>query len=163
MVREIRASKPIITMTIDAPVLPQVTKLWKKSVREEKLRKGVLIVDDEPAFCDMIAEVISAIGYKTWKVHSAEAAMDAWAKDGGEMGLALVDVVMPAVDGLTLIAELRRRDPRIQMVLVSGRLDEDTRWLASESGCLFVSKPFEVSELTELIEELLGSLSSSTD
>ncbi len=94
-------------MTIDTPALPQVTKLWKKSVREEKLRKGVLIVDDEQAFCDMVSEVISAIGYRTWKANSAEAAMQAWAKDGGEMGLALVDVVMPAVDGLTLIRQTR--------------------------------------------------------
>ena len=150
-------------MIIESAVLPQVTKLWKKSVREEKLCKGVMIVDDEPAFCDMLAEVISAIGYKTWKAGSAEEGLHTWARDGGEIGLVLVDVVMPCVDGLTFMAELRERDPRMQIVLVSGRLNEDTRWLASESDCLFVQKPFEVSEMTELIEGLLGSLSSSED
>lgn len=150
-------------VSLESAALPNVTKTWKKSAREEKLRKGVLVVDDEPAFCNLVTEVISAIGYKTWQANSGEAALHTWAKDGGEIGLVLVDVVMPSVDGLTLMAALRRRDPRLIIVLVSGRLDEDTRWLASESGCQFLAKPFDVTELARLAEELLGPINASPE
>ncbi len=150
-------------VSLETAALPSVTKTWKISAREEKLRKGVLVVDDEPAFCNLVTEVISAIGYKTWQANSAEAALTTWAKDGGEIGLVLIDVVMPPVDGLTLMAALRRLDPRVMIVLVSGRLDEDTRWLASESGCQFLSKPFDVTELARLSEELLGPLNASPE
>ncbi len=143
--------------------LPIVTKTWKKSAREEEARKGVLVVDDESAFCDLVTEVVSAIGYKSWPTNSAEAALRTWAQEGGDIGLAILDVVMPSVDGLTLMSELRRRDPRLNILLVSGHLDENTRWLASESGCFFLSKPFDVKELSQTVEELLGPTNTASD
>jgi|GEM_PF-460048 len=138
-----------------------ITKLWKKSSKEEQARKGVLIVDDEAAFCAMVAEVIAAVGYKVWQANSGEAALRIWARDGGEIGLVLIDLVMPAMDGLTLLSALQRRDPNLSIVIVSGRLDDDTRWLASESGCRFLAKPFDVSELARLASELLGPASTA--
>ena len=118
--------------------------------------KGVLIVDDEKPICAMVSEILSSSGYTVWQANSGPKALEVWAAHGSEIGLILLDVVMPAMDGLTLLSTLRRQKVTADIVLVSGRLDEDTRWLASESGCHYLPKPFEVSELTRLTFELLG-------
>jgi len=133
-----------------------ITKLWNKNPSNLSSRKGILVVDDEPAFCDLVMEVVSALGYKGYSVHSAEEALRTWSTDGGDIGLAFIDVVMPKIDGLTLISTLQHRDPDMMIVLVSGRLDDDTRWLANESGCQFLAKPFDVAGLAQLITEILG-------
>jgi len=123
--------------------------------------KGVLIVDDEKPICAMVGEILSSSGYTVWQANSGPKALEIWEAHGSEIGLILLDVVMPSMDGLTLLATLRRQKVTADIVLVSGRLDEDTRWLASESGCHYLPKPFEVSELTRLTFEILGPASSS--
>ncbi|HRE07515.1 MAG TPA: response regulator [Opitutaceae bacterium] len=117
---------------------------------------GVMIVDDEAPICSMVAEILSSAGYKVWEANSGARALEVWASHRQEIGLILLDVVMPGMDGLTLLSALRRQKPNADIVLVSGRLDEDTRWLASESGCHYLPKPFEVSDLVRLTRDLLG-------
>jgi DNA-binding response OmpR family regulator len=119
-------------------------------------RPGVLIVDDEVPLCHMVSEILGTLGYRVWEAHSARQALERWRVLGREIGLVLLDVVMPGMDGLTLLETLRRDRPEAAIVLISGRLDADTRWLATESGCHYLPKPFEVAALVRLTEELLG-------
>jgi two-component system OmpR family response regulator len=115
-----------------------------------------MIVDDEAPICSMVAEILSSSGYAVWEANSGTRALEVWAAHRHEIGLILLDVVMPGMDGLTLLSALRRQKTNADIVLVSGRLDEDTRWLASESGCHYLPKPFEVSDLVRLTRDLLG-------
>ncbi|MBL9204450.1 MAG: response regulator [Opitutaceae bacterium] len=124
---------------------------------------GVMIVDDEAPICSMVAEILSSSGYSVWQATSGAKALEIWGNHHREIGLILLDVVMPGMDGLTLLAALRRQKPNADIVLVSGRLDEDTRWLASESGCHYLPKPFEVSDLTQLTRDLLGPATPSVN
>jgi CheY-like chemotaxis protein len=117
---------------------------------------GVLIVDDEVPLCLMVSEILGTLGYRVWQAHSAREALEQWHRLGSELGLVLLDVVMPGMDGLTLLQTLRAERPNTAIVLISGRLDADTRWLATESGCHYLPKPFEVSALAQLTRDLIG-------
>jgi DNA-binding response OmpR family regulator len=117
---------------------------------------GVLIVDDEVPLCVMVSEILGALGYRVWQANSASQALEQWKRLGPRVGLVLLDVVMPGMDGLTLLGTLRRERPNTAIALISGRLDADTRWLATESGCHYLPKPFEIAALVQLTKDLLG-------
>src|SRR5690606_20153513 len=134
----------------------QIDRALRGSAKPERTRGEVLVVDDEPSICSMVTEILSPMGYTVREAYSGEAALEASKHHGARLGLVLIDVVMPAMDGLTVLNELRKRDPGLEFVLVSGRLNEDTRWLASERGCRFLSKPFNVTELSQLALDVLG-------
>ena len=117
---------------------------------------GILIIDDEAMICGLVSDTLSARGYTVWQATSAKRGLELINAQIPKIGLILLDVVMPGVDGLTFLGTLRRLPLSAQIVLVSGRLDADTRWVASESGCRYLGKPFERDELIRLVQEMVG-------
>jgi len=117
---------------------------------------GVLVIDDEALICNLVSDTLAARGYSVWHALSAKRALELINAQGPKIGLILLDVVMPGTDGLTFLGTLRRLPLAAQIVLVSGRLDADTQWLAGESGCRYLCKPFERDDLIRLVQELIG-------
>jgi DNA-binding response OmpR family regulator len=118
---------------------------------------GILVIDDEALICGLVHDALVARGYTVWQAPSAKRALELLNAQGPKIGLILLDVVMPGTDGLTFLGTLRRLPLNAEIVLMSGRLDADTRWVASESGCRYLCKPFERDELFRLVHEVVGS------
>jgi DNA-binding response OmpR family regulator len=103
-----------------------------------------------------VSDALTPRGYTVWQAPSAKRGLEFLNAQGPKIGLILLDVVMPGVDGLTFLGTLRRLPLAAEIVLMSGRLDADTRWVASESGCRYLCKPFERDELLRLVQERVG-------
>ena len=116
----------------------------------------ILIVDDEIAYCDAIAEILGSAGYATLKAHSVEAALTILA--GTTPDMILSDTMMPVVDGSELMRKARRdnRLRTIPIVTVSAKAmasDKAEAFAAGATG--FISKPFSAAELlAEVMRQL---------
>lgn len=141
--------------------LPPQTPEASAVRRSESRPSGVLIIDDEALICSLVSDTLTARGYTVWQASSAKRALELINAQGPKIGLILLDVVMPGTDGLTFLGTLRRLSLAAQIVLVSGRLDADTQWIAGESGCRYLCKPFERDELIRLVRELNGPPSAA--
>ncbi|HEY0081019.1 MAG TPA: ATP-binding protein [Pyrinomonadaceae bacterium] len=108
--------------------------------------RRVLVVDDEEVVREVLVEMLTALDQKVVAVRSAAAALDALAAD--RFDLMLTDLSMPAMDGLTLAAEARRRAPEMLIALATGY--GQTIPGGAPDSVLFdfiVNKPFKISDL----------------
>lgn len=117
-----------------------------------KERFKVLVVDDDPSVLSCYQRLLRRAGYTTvtegdpLRVLQTEARAD----------LLLLDYKMPGMDGLSLLAELRRRACSARCILVSAFLNDDVRRRAETLGVdRVLEKPVDAGQLREVIHELL--------
>lgn len=116
----------------------------------------ILLVDDEPDFCSALHDILEAAGYD---VHQAASAGQALALlDDLQPDLVLTDVMMPGMDGLELLRQLRARPQasRIKAVVVSAKgMPEDIEAARSAGADGYLVKPFSARELRQAVESFL--------
>jgi two-component system nitrogen regulation response regulator NtrX len=113
----------------------------------------ILIVDDERDIRELVSGVLQDEGYETRSAADSDAALEAFATR--RPSLVLLDVWLQgsALDGLELLDELKRRDPTIPVLVISGHGSLDTAVAAIRRGAVdFIEKPFEAERLLLLIE-----------
>ena len=113
-----------------------------------------LVVDDEPLVRALVSTVLRNRG---WSVIEAADGPSALALAPETLGLLVTDYEMPVISGLTLAEQLRLRDGRLPVLMVSGHPDVAAR-LSTLGGprTAFVSKPFPVDELISTIRAITG-------
>ncbi len=116
----------------------------------------VLVVDDDPAVRNMLAEYLSAHGYEVRQAESG-AAMRAELERGAP-ALVLLDIGLPGEDGLTLARYLRERHD-VGIIMVTGAADVVDRVAGLEVGADdYIAKPFDPRELRARIKSVLRRL-----
>jgi CheY-like chemotaxis protein len=115
------------------------------------VKRRVLVVDDEPAvrlFCERVLR-------ETHAVTAVSTGQDALQALRGEpFDLLLTDVVMPEMDGITLLDEAGKLRPGVRMVAMSGSLTDEMerRLLQTSPGCQILRKPFDAGTLQKVLE-----------
>lgn len=113
----------------------------------------ILVVDDDSALRDLLAEYLGREGFEVAGVEDGEA-MDAWLADH-EPGLVILDLMLPGEDGLTLARRLRTRT-QVPIIMLSARGDEIDRIVGLEVGADdYLPKPFNPRELLARIRAVL--------
>ena len=117
----------------------------------------VLVVDDDPSVLATYRRLLRRAGFHTiTEADPLKVAADAAA---GQVDLLLLDHKMPGMDGLTLLAELRRRECRARCILISAYLNDDVRCQAGNLGVdRVLEKPVDIRALRRAINELLPVL-----
>ena len=113
----------------------------------------ILVVDDEKDIREIVAGVLEDEGYETRLAADSDAALEAIA--ARRPSLVLLDVWLHGsrLDGLDLLDELKRRDPSIPVIVISGHGNLDTAVAAIRRGAVdFIEKPFEAERLLLLVE-----------
>ncbi|HEY2066998.1 MAG TPA: PAS domain S-box protein, partial [Gemmatimonadaceae bacterium] len=113
--------------------------------------RRVLLVDDEPRVRVQARRLLERSGYVVFDAADGADAEQEFEARRGEVDVVVTDVVMPGVGGVELVARLRRRDPSVAVVFVSGFTAEN-RQLPLDDRTLFVPKPYTVASLCEAIE-----------
>lgn len=112
----------------------------------------VLIVDDERDIRDLVAGVLEDEGYATRTAADSASALAALRER--RPSLALLDVWLQGsqLDGLELLDEIKRRDPSLPVLMISGHGNIDTAVTAIRRGAVdFIEKPFEAEKLLHLV------------
>ena len=112
----------------------------------------ILIVDDEPDIRELISGVLEDDGYETRVAADSDSALAAVKER--KPSLVLLDVWLRGsrLDGLELLTEIKRIDPRLPVIVISGHGNIDTAVAAISQGAVdFIEKPFEAEHLMHLV------------
>jgi CheY-like chemotaxis protein len=116
----------------------------------------ILVVDDERDICENLRDILGDLGHDVSMAHDGPSALDLTAKSP-PFDVALIDLKMPGMDGLTLYAELKRRWPSLVAMLVTAHSGMDTPERAARAGAWRVlPKPVDLPRLHALLEEAIG-------
>lgn len=113
----------------------------------------ILVVDDERDIRELVAGVLEDEGYATRGAADSDSALEAIAER--RPSLVLLDVWLHGskLDGLELLDEIKRRDPSIPVLVISGHGNLDTAVAAIRRGAAdFIEKPFEAERLLLMVE-----------
>jgi putative nucleotidyltransferase with HDIG domain len=109
-------------------------------------KEKVLVVDDEEAIREVVSTLLDAQGYQCTVRSNGRLALEAFRND--TFDLVLSDIVMPEMDGLRLLGELRNFDPDVPVIMVTAMHDISIALEAIRSGAYdYILKPFEKDQL----------------
>jgi nitrogen regulation protein NR(I) len=110
----------------------------------------VLVVDDEQSLRKVLAATLSREGYEVEVAQDGEEALVALERDGADV--VVTDLVMPRMDGLSLLRRVVQKHPDVPVIVVTAHGKIDSAVEAMKAGAFdFVTKPFEHSELKAII------------
>ena len=110
----------------------------------------VLVVDDEQSLRKVLQATLSREGYEVQVAADGEEALAALERDGADV--VVTDLVMPKMDGLSLLRRVVQKHPDIPVIVVTAHGKVDSAVEAMKAGAFdFVTKPFEHSELKAII------------
>ena len=116
----------------------------------------VLIVDDDAGSRELLSEVLAANGYVVSTAADGAAACEELSRDGGYQ-IVIADLRMPNGSGLDLLRDLRGRDQRQDLILMSSFMTGIEKEQALELGArALLEKPFRLTELLSVVGGLAG-------
>jgi PAS domain S-box-containing protein len=123
-----------------------------------KGKESILLVDDEEATMQVEKLMLTQLGYTVFPARSGREAVDLYRKNAAALDLVALDVIMPGMSGRDTYNELKKIDPEVKVLLVSGySLNKQIEELM-DLGCYgFIQKPFDIVQLSQKIREVLES------
>ena len=117
----------------------------------------VLLVEDEDAVRMIGARALTSKGYKVIEASDGEGALEVIRAGEESIDLVITDVVMPNVDGPTLVREVREIHPDMKVIFISGYAEDSFRDKVSEDSDIhFLPKPFSLEQLAGKVKEVLA-------
>jgi two-component system cell cycle sensor histidine kinase/response regulator CckA len=116
----------------------------------------ILLVEDEEGLRALNARGLASRGYTVLEASNGVEAIEVLEREG-HVDLVVSDVVMPEMDGPTLLKELRRRDPDLKVIFVSGYAEEAfAKNLPSNEQYAFLAKPFTLKQLVAEVKKTIA-------
>ena len=113
----------------------------------------ILIVDDEPAICELVSDYLASEGYPVSVAHDGEGMRRILEKSA--VDIVLLDVVLPREDGFALARWLRAERRELGIIMLTGRGDTIDRIVGLELGADdYLAKPFHLRELLARIKSV---------
>ena len=117
----------------------------------------VLVVDDEAAVLDVVAATLGGAGYRTVTAGDGGGARRLVDEHRGEIVAAVIDMMLPDVDGAELVSHIQEVDPSIRVILTSGYNEQEaTRRITSDGLAGFLKKPYRPSDLLASLSAVLA-------
>lgn len=114
----------------------------------------IVVVEDEPAIRRGVVDALRVIGYPVSEAPDGESGLDAALRR--DVGLVLLDLLLPKRDGLDVLAELRKTRPNLPVIILTARGSEEDRIRGLKMGADdYVVKPFSARELLARVEAVL--------
>ena len=118
----------------------------------------ILLVEDEEGLRALNARGLTSRGYSVLEAGNGVEAMEVLAKNNHQVDLVVSDVVMPEMDGPTLLKELRKSNPALKIIFVSGYAEEAfAKSLPQGEQFSFLPKPFTLKQLVGAVKETMAA------
>ncbi|MBI4475969.1 MAG: response regulator [Acidobacteria bacterium] len=136
-----------------APRLPQAGVADRQP--RNKARPRILVVDDEASIREVLSKTLALAEYDVDVANDGSSALERLRS--GEYDLLITDLKMPGVDGLTVIREVRRSNPSMPIIIVTGYSTEAAAIEAINLGVNgYLTKPFRVPRILAAAARALG-------
>src|ERR1700733_12882447 len=118
----------------------------------------ILLVEDEEGLRQLNARGLASRGYTVLEAGNGVEAIEVLEKSDGPIDLVVSDVVMPEMDGPTLLRELRMRNPTLKIIFVSGYAEDAfQKHLPADGQFAFLAKPFTLKQLVNAVKEPMAA------
>ncbi len=122
----------------------------------------VLLCEDEAVIREFIVIHLHRGGYEVIEAASAEEALERYAENRDRIRIALLDLMLPGMDGFELCERLRKQDAKLGIMMLTARSQEHEKVRALRLGADdYVTKPFSPSELIARVDSLLRRVSAT--
>ena len=116
------------------------------------MSEKILLVDDEKDFLDVMSERIQARGMDVTTAESAEKALES--VESGGYDAIILDLMMPGMDGLQALKAIKKKNPDLQVILLTGHATIEKGIEAMKLGAMdFLEKPADLDKLTDIIKK----------
>lgn len=123
----------------------------------------VLVVDDEASILAITKQTLEAFGYAVLTAEDGAQAIGVYARDHANIALVLTDMMMPVIDGAALIAALRRINPDVPVIAMSGHAEGNQMGRAAKAGTNhFLSKPYSAEVMLRTLHDVLRGAKPET-
>ncbi len=146
-------------------LLPQAEDMVNHDQQSENLPgrqptphgESILVVEDEALVRSLAATILQQSGYQIHLAENGRQALKRWRELDGKIDLVLTDVVMPEMGGISLAMELRKNNPDLPVLFMSGYMDEHLVAHDFDKNAMeLLNKPFGAEELNNRVSQALG-------
>ena len=121
----------------------------------------ILVLEDEYSIRSFVTINLKREGYEVFEASTGEEAVEVFEKNN-DIRLAILDVMLPGIDGFEVLKRLREKSPSIGIIMLTARTHEQDKVLGLEYGADdYISKPFSPTELVARIRSLTRRISLS--
>jgi len=116
----------------------------------------ILVIDDEENIRELVRAILENAGYEVLDAADGNLGIEIF--QANQVDLIITDLIMPGKEGIETISELKKEQPDLKIIAISGAVDSSTYLhLAGSLGAdETLGKPFKVNELIETVERLLN-------
>ncbi len=138
---------------------PGASRIEKREKPRDLTGTGcVLLVEDEEAVRSFAARALASRGYDVLEASTGMEAMNIMNAHEGQVDLVVSDVVMPEMDGPSLLKKLRQHNPGLKIIFISGYAEDAFRRnLSEDEKFVFLAKPFSLKQLAAAVKETLDA------
>ncbi len=123
---------------------------------------NILLIEDDPVIADFIIKGMREAGFEVLHIDTGPAGLEAIKRGGHD--LAIVDIMLPELDGLSIIERVRRDGIQLPIIILSAKRSVDDRVDGLSHGSDdYLTKPFSFSELLARVNALLRRSSSAIE
>lgn len=123
--------------------------------------KHILVCEDEAAIREFVVINLKRSGYEVTQAGSGEEALQKYEEAGGDIDIALLDVMLPGMDGFAVCRELRAKSDSMGIIMLTARTQEMEKVGGLMMGADdYVTKPFSPSELVARVDALYRRVSA---
>ena len=120
----------------------------------------ILVVDDEPDFCEALREFLAEKGFSVMEANSCEEALAAYSQERPDV--VLLDVIMPGKDGRETLKELKALDPEVSVIMITALHEEDLALEAMGDGAFdYITKPVNPDYLEMALMTKIGLIAGN--
>lgn len=142
-----------------------ITSLVIRSAPEDQLPdlgRTILLADDDVHIRTVVRFALTKAGYQVEAFDTGAKALRYYKRNGENLTLSILDLVMPELNGAACLEEIRKLDKDAKVILMSGyRGTPEVSDMIDSGNLYFLRKPFDLSELMTAVEHALGSSRSA--
>ena len=116
----------------------------------------ILVAEDEAMVRVQVVRILKDAGYTVLQAENGARAVELFEEHGGKVDLALLDVVMPVMDGWQAFLSLRKLAPELKVLFITGYAASVLPQDFASYGARVLSKPFKPAALLATVRELVG-------
>jgi two-component system OmpR family response regulator len=125
---------------------------FTKSSHTDDPPATIFVVDDEPMLLDLATTILQPLGFNVRTFRDPKEALAEY--PAAKPAIVVTDYAMGGMNGLDLVRECRRINPRQKIILLSGTVDEDIYADAQIKPDRFLAKPYQIHDFVETIQAL---------